>query len=502
MCWIIWVFDLEGSWEYELGQTALDLLKWNKNRWQEGYWVSIVTSEKKIFTYKFQDIYDPNILEAISDIKDRVVWIIWHARYPTSWWADNSQEYMQPYSVQKRDMWFAFAFNGNIVNAEEIAEELEKFTSLKFPRPILDTGVLQEIIIQSIASGEGDTKRILEIINNKIDGQCNIALMAQDGSFALAKDRWWFRPLSYHRDTSSGLLTFSSEDRALFKIWCNQDEVVHLNTWEVLKYNATSWSLIGPAQMDLDKKTDKSRCFFEAVYFADSKTRLWWEPSNNYRYRLGQELAVGDSNKFSREDSVVVDVPASSLYSAKWYAEKLDLTHISSAITKNPESSRTFIADEETRKKKIEDKYIFNPELKKYIKWKKLIIIDDSIVRGSTLEFLIARLQEYYEPSEIHIRIPSPPIIWPCYYAINLKHPNELLASRFFENPTDPSLEEFDELADHLWTDSIRYVTKDQLIRAIKWNVQDMCLWCITRQYPTPAWQAKFDMQVRETVES
>lgn len=250
--------------------------------------------------------------------------------------------------------------------------------------------------------------------------------------------------------------------------------------------------------MDLDVPTDRKRCFFETVYFADSKTRLWGQPSTNHRYRLGQELALHDRNSFSREDSIVIDVPSSSLYSAKGYAEKLDLVHISSAITKNPGSQRTFISDEDTRSKKIKEKYIFNPNLKHLIQGKKCIIIDDSIVRGSTLEYLVNCLHEFYEPSEIHIRIPSPPIVGPCYYAINLKHPSELLARKFFHTPDEPTVEEFENLAAYLKVASIQYVTIEQMIRALRVDVKDMCLGCITGTYPTPCGQEKFKQQLKE----
>lgn len=498
MCGIVWVFDLDRTWELDLPKTALDLLKWNKNRGQEWYGVSLLDTTGKIQTYKFQDIYDSNVLQGMEDISAQVVGIIGHARYPTSWWENSWDEYIQPFSVQNRDKWFAFAFNGNIVNAEQLAEWIEEWTSLKFPRPILDTRVLQEMILKEIESWEWDTKRILENINNVIDGQCNIALMAQDGSFTLAKDRWGFRPISYHHNRDTWVFMFSSESRALFKVGCNESDIRHLNTGETVQYNARSRKLMPGQQMNLDVPNDKSRCFFETVYFADSKTTLWGQPSNNHRYRLGQELAQWDIWTFSRDDTIVIDVPASSKNSAEWYAEKLDLIHIGSAITKNPHSQRTFIADEKTREEKIREKYIFNPELKPLIEWKKLVLIDDSIVRGSTLEYLIQALKDFYNPSEIHIRIPSPPIIGPCYYAINLKHPHELLAREFFQDATSPTQEEFDSLAEHLGSESIKYVTKEQMIQALRVDIKDMCLGCITGKYPTPCGQAKFEKQLQE----
>jgi len=497
MCWIIWVFDLEKSWDIDLAKTSLDLLKWNKNRGQEWYGLSVLTHASEIRTYKFQDIYDENIYKELSGINDKIIWIIGHARYPTSGGNITEDKYMQPFSLQTRDRGFAFAFNWNIVNAQELAHEIEEDTSLRFQEPILDTSVLQEMIIREMNAWEHDTKRIQERIHNLIDGQCNMILMKENWSFTLAKDRWWFRPVSYNLDKQSGIFTFSSESQALFKIWVSPDDINHLNTGEAVQYNSKS-KKISIWDMNLDVPNEKSRCFFETVYFADPKTILWKEPSTNHRFRLWQELAKNDAKLFHRRDSVVAHVPSSSKDSADGFADTLDITHLDGLINKVPDSGRTFIEWEWDRKKKIEEKYIFNPELKKYIEWKKLILIDDSIVRGSTLEFLVQKIFEYYKPSEIHIRIPSPPITGPCYYAINLKHPNELIVRDFFKDTNNPSNEEFHELAKHFWANSIRYVNKDEMISALRVNIKDMCLWCVTWDYPTPCGQKKFDSQLAE----
>lgn len=509
MCWIVWVFDLDRTWEHDLPKIALDLLKWNKNRGQEWYGLSILTDIWEIITYKFQDVYDPNIYNELCAISDKIIWIIGHARYPTSWWNELGDEYVQPFSVQTRDRGFAFAFNGNIVNAPELAEKIEWETSLRFKQPVLDTSVLQEMIIKQMNDGETDTRRIQESIHDSIDGQCNMILMKDNGSFTLAKDRWGFRPVSYHNNEKTGLFTFSSESHALFKIWIDSSEIIALNTGEVVQYNSKSWKFMPGQEMNLDKENEKSRCFFETVYFADPGTTLWKENSRNHRYRLWQELALWDQNYFSRDDSVVIDVPASSKDCAKWYAENLDLPLYSWALLKDPLfDKRSFTANDADRKTILENKYIFNSNLKNKVKWKKLILIDDSIVRGSTLEYLIERLFDEYEPSEIHIRIPSPPIMGPCYYAINLKHPNELLARKFFEDPNNPHWHELDKLADHFSLDderkveSIKYLNVDQMIRALRVNVKDMCLWCITWKYPTLWGQKKYELQLKEKIET
>jgi len=496
MCWIIWVFDLDRSWQHDLPKISLELLKWNQDRGQEWYWLSVLNDQWDIHTYKFDNIYDPNIYEALTWVKDTIVGIIGHARYPTSWWKWSWNEYTQPFSMTNRGKWFAFAFNGNIVNAPELAREL---TSLPVDDEVLDTWVLQEMILKQIDSWVDDTKAIQEYIHNRIDGQCNMILMKYNGSFTLAKDRWWFRPVAYNNDKQAGLFTFSSESQALFRAWVPRDQIQELNTWESVQYNALSEKLM-VSDLNLDIKNKKSRCFFESVYFSDPQSNTNKASSTDHRYRLWQELASWDSNKFSREDSVVMDVPSSSRDSARGFAEALNLALFNTALTKNPLfNKRSFIwATPEERKNILENKYIFNPELKPLIEWKKLIIVDDSIVRWGTLKFLVEKIWEYYNPSEIHIRIPSPPITWPCYYAINLKHPNELIARKYFEDTNNPTLEEFETLSKYFDADSIKYVNKDQLISALRTEIKDTCTWCITWEYPTPCWQKKFENQLKE----
>ncbi len=499
MCGIVWVSlsDSNNVGNHDLLWTTIELLQWNKHRGQKWYGISVATVDGEIRQHKFSDIYDPNVRDKFADIIDRIVSVEWHARYPTSWWGveDNSLESNQPHYLS--DNKHSFAFNWNIANASEIAIELEKTSDVRFTRPIFDTRVLQQMMNQMILEeGENDMRRILERVNDQIDGACNIAIMERSGSLNLAKDRWGFRPLSFTKTWE--LFKFSSESSALFKTWERSEDITFVKTWESVIHKPDV-ARIYHSDMELKEEINKSRCFFETVYFADPETKLWWEASSAHRYRLWQILARNDNNLFTREDTLVIDVPSSSRDSARWYAgSKLKL--FDTAITKDPDQDgqRSFTATDKERQQILEDKYIFNPLLKDKIKWKKIVLVDDSVVRGSTLKFLVEKIREFYEPSEIHLRIPSPPIVAPCYYAINLKKPSELLARKFFQNPNEPEPKELDELAEFLWADSIRYMDVDGLIEAINQDVNDMCLWCVTWNFPTPKWKKIFAQQLKD----
>lgn len=523
MCGIFWVFDLNRNSKKDLVADAIRLLKGNKNRGQEWYGLSVLT-EGKITTYKFRESKDVDIFEEISkvlsEVKDDIFWIIWHAWYPTSgskWWDDfdsiqpywwdvsesDSKDHESLIKVREHKSGHAFAFNGNIANAWDIAVEhySHQFSS-EVAETILDTKVLQSMILDGVSKWK-NTSQISVDIHNKIDGACNMILLEKDGSFTLSKDRWWFRPLSFaeHQYDGEKLLYFSSESSALFDLGFDYwEHIQRVNTWEEVKFNPKSWNLI-QSLMDLSVPIVKSRCFFETVYFSDRRSELFGQMSSVQRFRLGQRLAQQDKELFKNpKDVVVVPIPASSQDSAEWYAKELGIPFFDTAITKNPLfDKRSFLwATKEERLKILEEKYFFNASLKPLIKWKKMVIVDDSIVRWTTLEFLIDAIQEYYEPSEIHIRIPSPPIIWPCYYAINLKDPSELIARKFFQDPQNPTHIELQKLARVFQTNSINYLKVNELLDALKLPDNEMCTWCVTGNYPTEKGRKIFAAQLQE----
>ncbi len=524
MCGIFWVFDLGRNSNRDLIDDTLKLLHGNKNRGQEWYGLSVLT-EGKITTYKFRESSEIDIFEEISkvlgDINEKIFWIIGHAWYPTSGskWGDDYDS-IQPYGLdtwyEEEQSWLikvrvlasghSFAFNGNIANAKDIAlENYSKQYSPDVLETLLDTRVLQTMILDGVSQGK-DTSQVSVDVHNQIDGACNMILMDDNGSFTLSKDRWWFRPLSYAEhvvewENEERLLYFSSESSALFDLGFDYGEQIkRVNTGEEVKFNPQSWNLIH-GLMDLDTPIQKSRCFFETVYFSDRRSQLFGQMSSAQRSRLGQRLAQYDHNIFKNDkDVVVLPIPESSQDSGQWYANELCLKLFNTAITKNPEfDKRSFLwANREERLKILKKKYLFNPSLKPLLKWKKMVIVDDSIVRGTTLEFLVQEIQEFYEPSEIHIRIPSPQIIWPCYYAINLKHPWELVTRKYFDNPKQPTHEELDILAKHFGSESIRYLAVDEMMSALRVASDDMCTWCVTWDYPTKKGQEIFQIQLHE----
>ncbi len=489
MCWVGAIVSLEWTLENPWNLSR-DLLFWSKNRWQDGYGLALRLENWEIKVFKFQDIND-DLVSRVNDFSWRVTSIITHARYPTSGWKDYNPQYVQPFEEKEANSRYTFAFNGNIVNAPKIAGELSVKWLHLTQNPLLDTEVLKLMIQEQFNAWVTDHRMILEHINNQIDGCCNIILLSEDGSLSFAKDRWWFRPLAFAHDWKT--LVASSESSVLFKMWFSDYSFV--KTGDIVQYTPKT-KKVSHFPMKLDVPIQKSRCFFEAVYFAHPMTLLWWTPSNSHRYRLGQVLAKSDeNNSFDSSDTVVVDVPASAHYSARWYKDVFQLDLIP-AITKSPHAKRTFIEQSWKRWDMIQEKYIFNPNLISFIKWKKVVLMDDSIVRWATMSYLVKAFRDFYQPSEVHLRIPSPPIVAPCFYGINMAKIDELVASEYFKDILHPTENELQKLAQFLNADSVKYISHSWLIEALKVDVSDICMWCITGKYPTLCWQTEYDKQV------
>ncbi len=491
MCGVVAVFWLEWR-DTRIPQTLTDVLYGSTNRGQKGYGIAVV-SEGGIMRHVSEEL--SWVEEVLKKYKWRTSLIIGHARYTTSG-PEGWEEALQPFAVKTGELEHAglsFAFNGNIVNAQIIADELIKKGYTLKHNPLLDTEVLKFMIEDQVHNGKTDLKEILEYIHNKIDGCCNIILVNKEGDMAVAKDKWGFRPLVY--GIKDGMLIVASESAALSRAGCHTFD--HISSGQILQIKSGDISS-KKAAMKIDTPVPRSRCIFEMIYFAHPQTVLGKEASAAYRYRFGQTLAEYDLDRFSRSNTVVVDIPESSQDSATGYSNRLGIQRVR-AITKNPEQSksgRTFIASHNAREEKIRQAYVFNPLLKDYFKGKVVVLMDDSLVRGSTLEYMIKAFQEFYEPAEIHIRIPSPPIVAPCFYGIDMATIDTLMAPKFFQDIQNPTEEELRKLAQALGVKSLKYLTRPDLITAVQFKVNELCLACLTGKYPTPFGQAAYDTQI------
>ena len=386
MCWIVWVSILNWHSEYKperatncnIWEIIFELIDWNKNRWQEGYGISTY-NWKEIHTSKFNKVHDPETISRIEKQKAEIKSIIWHARYPTSW-KNNWSESLQPFNHIEKLAWkgFSFAFNWNIANAPELSDSLEKFW-YELKMNWLDTEVLKFLIIKEIDNWNNNLTKIIENVLKQIDWACNIAIIKDNWDLAIAKDRNGFHPLSWAE--KDWLFLFSSEAWALYNSW--YDKVNHVKSWEIIKIE--NWEI---NIQNLDIETNNTPCVFELIYFSSPESTIHWIPVSRIRSNLWRQLAIEMWEKIDKQKWIIVDVPSSSYYQARWFANKSGIKNIN-WITKNPHIDRSFIANADSIEDVIRHKYVFNPNMKEHIEWKIVYLTDDSMVRGNTMKYLV-----------------------------------------------------------------------------------------------------------------
>ena len=375
---------------------------------------------------------------------------IGHTRYSTS--GSSSARNAQPFLVETMHGPLALAHNGNLANASELrAELLSRGFGLTATS---DTEVLAQMLA---AAGGRSWEDRLERTMPAWKGAYSLVLLGADRVIAV-RDPWGFRPLSIGRLPDGGHAV-ASETCALRTLGCTEirevgpGEIVTLHNHEV-----TSRQAVMPAGRG-------ARCAFEFVYF--SRPDSEWDGASVHavRQRLGEELA----RQCPAPGDVVVPVPDSSIPAAIGYARQSGIAY-NDGLIKNRYIGRTFIEPtQHLRERRVAMK--FNA-LTANLAGRRVILIDDSLVRGTTAGPLVKLVREA-GATEVHMRITCPPIAHPCYMGVDMGTYDELVAHRMG----------VDELRDHIGADSLAFLPLDAMMRAIG-RADGYCNACFTGQYP------------------
>jgi amidophosphoribosyltransferase len=206
------------------------------------------------------------------------------------------------------------------------------------------------------------------------------------------------------------------------------------------------------------------------------------------RKRLGEELARLETVPID-SDTVVVPVPDTSKAAADAMAYRLSIPSVEGLI-RNRYTGRTFIDGASSRRQKAESKYT---PLREVLEGKRVILVEDSIVRSTTMKVLLGRMRSLGRAREIHVRIACPPIIAPCFYGIDMSTIQELFAPKFLENGllTQDSQK---KMAEVLGADSLRYLPIESVARSIDLDPSWLCQACISGDYPTPAGEQLYEI--------
>ncbi len=413
---------------------------------------------------------------------------IGHVRYSTCGKDDRS--YAQPFErkhIHKR-RWFSFCFNGQLANYIVLKEQLLADGDHHLA---LDNDT--EIILHEIARILSESRERLDWIDvirqatKRFDGAYSLALLTAEGEMLIARDPLGIKPMCYVNE--GGLFAAASESVALLNLGFESEQIKSLPPGHAI--------LIDPERgFRLERFTEPqtpAHCFFEWIYFANVASTLDDRSVYMSRTRLGEELARAERAdprfNFDPADTIVVPVPDTSKAAADAMAYALAIPSREGLI-RNRYAGRTFIEAGGARKAKAETKYT---PLRDVLNGKRVILVEDSIVRSTTMGVLLNRLRTVGGAKEIHVRVACPPIIAPCFYGIDMSNVDQLIAPKYF--PGGELTEAAQQrLADDLGANSLRYLPVEALARAIDLPAENLCRACVTGNYPTACGQTLYQI--------
>ncbi|EMA12038.1 MULTISPECIES: amidophosphoribosyltransferase [Haloarcula] len=398
------------------------------------------------------DAFDPGDLEALNGSNG-----IGHVRYPTA--GSVNACCAQPFSVSFKSGSLGLSHNGNLVNADEIGDELadlgHAFTSDG------DTEVIAHDLARNLL--EEDLVRAVKRTMNRIHGSYSLTIM-HDETVLGVRDPQGNRPLCIGELEDGYVL--ASESAAIDTLDGELIRDVKPGELVVLHADGTGYDTY-----QLVEPENTANCFFEHVYFARPDSTI----DENLVYEVRRELGRKLWEESGVESDVVLPVPDSGRAFASGYAEAAqdDGSDIEFAegLMKNRYVGRTFIMptqDERERAVRLK----LNP-IKSTIEGKSVTIIDDSIVRGTTSTQLIKLLKDA-GAEEVNVRIGAPPIVAPCYMGIDMASRDELIAGN----------QSVEEIRDEIEADSLSYLSIDAIAETLDKSRTDLCLGCVTGEYP------------------
>lgn len=375
-----------------------------------------------------------------------------HVRYGTTGGA--TRDNCQPIEVNHQKGKMALAHNGNLTNALELRNKLE------LSGAIFHTTSDTETIAYVITRERLMTPSIEEAVSNTmnlLEGAYSLVLMSSTKMIA-ARDPYGFRPLCYGQ-MQDGAYVVASESCALSAV--GAEFIRDLFPGEILVFSQSGVE----SRKEHCGKQKKKTCIFEYIYFARPDSVIDGVSVHESRMRAGELLAEKDPV----DADIVIGVPDSGLDAALGYAKKSGISY-GIGLIKNKYIGRTFISpgqDERLDKVRIK----LSP-VKNVINGRRVVLIDDSIVRGTTSKRIVKLLKDA-GAKEIHMRISAPPFLHPCYYGTDIDSEENLIACHH----------SIEEIADIIGVDSLGYLNVDKLSKLT--GGEDYCAACFHGEYPT-----------------
>ncbi len=427
-----------------------------QHRGQESAGIAVV-GEEGIRVHKgmglVSEVFDKGSLEKLQGNTT-----IGHVRYSTT--GDSTLTNAQPFVINHRGKSYAVAHNGNLVNAYELRNELEKKGAIF--QSTMDSEILLHLLMRNLDDGleEGIKKSVA-----KLRGAFSIVILTEDSIIGI-KDPNGFRPLCIGE--LNGNCVLASESCALDLVEAKYVRAVDPGEIVIINKDGLK-SIKGP------DKAQTSLCIFEFIYFARPDSNIYG--LNVYEMRKAQGKCLADESAV--EADLVMPFPDSGNYSAIGFAKRSGIP-FEMGMIRNHYVGRTFIQPTQTMRE-FGVRVKLNP-VKSLLKGKRIIIIEDSIIRGTTARTRVRALREL-GIKEVHMRVSCPPHRFPCHYGIDFSSRGELIAAS----------QSVEEIRDFLCLDTLHYLSLDGLLKAtgIENPEEHFCKACFDGKYPV-----EFDQSV------
>jgi amidophosphoribosyltransferase len=401
--------------------------------------------------------------ESLSQLTGNIA--IGHNRYSTT--GSNRECNVQPVVVGKGTHAVAVAHNGNIINTEHLYKELDD-QSYSF-HTSTDTEVIANLIL---SAPEKDWVGKIRYAMHRLQGAYSLTIMTRDALFGV-RDPFGVRPLCLGR--IDGGWVIASESCALDHIGARF--VREVEPGEIVAINGNGLESY-PGQGER-----RALCIFEYIYFARPDSTINGRLLSPARQAMGAQLAL----EYPVDADLVIGVPDSATSASVGYSRQSGIP-IGEGLVKNRYVGRTFIEPDQ-RIRDLGVKLKFNP-LPQMLEGKRLVVVDDSIVRGTTTPSVVRMLRKA-GAREVHMRICAPPIRYPCFFGVDMATRGELIAAQ----------KSVPEICRLIGADSLGYLSVEGLIKAVGLPRENFCLACFTGDYPVPV-QLEMDKLALETVQA
>ena len=387
--------------------------------------------------------------ETIGKLGGRMA--VGHTRYSTT--GASSLLNIQPFIITNRSSNLAVAHNGNLTNSVELKHALDSRGS------IFQTTSDTEIILHLVATSKKRTRldRICDALR-QVRGAYSLIFLTEDSIIA-ARDPQGFRPLALGKRRQSYLV--ASETCAFDIIGAKY--IRDIEPGEVVEISSK-----GISSRSLDRNGKRAFCIFEYIYFSRPDSKIFGENVDKVRRRLGRLLA----REHPVDADIVIGIPDSANTATLGFAEESGI-RFEIGLIRNHYVGRTFI-DPKQSIRDLDVRLKFNP-VKGVLRNRRVVVVDDSIVRGTTSLKLVKLIREA-GAKEIHFRISSPPIVSPCFFGIDMPTRKELIAARMNVR----------QIEKYLGVDSLRYLSLEGMLKMPSLPDTTFCHGCFSGRYPIP----------------